>query len=76
MEQTFHCSFEVCDLHEGDMEVVVQSKDSEIKASYVINCAGLYADKVAAMGQHKADIQIVPFRGEYFVLSSRSRIVL
>lgn len=32
----------------------------------LINCAGLYSDKVAKMSGQKVDLQIVPFRGEYY----------
>jgi L-2-hydroxyglutarate oxidase len=32
----------------------------------VINCAGLYCDKVAAMAGEKLNMKIIPFRGEYY----------
>lgn len=32
----------------------------------LINCAGLYSDKVAKMTGQKINLQIVPFRGEYY----------
>jgi L-2-hydroxyglutarate oxidase len=33
----------------------------------VINCAGLYSDKVAQMNQEESiDVKIIPFRGEYY----------
>ncbi len=35
-------------------------------ASRVVTCAGLYADRVAALSGRPRDIRIVPFRGEYF----------
>ena len=43
------------------------------KGSYdttlVVNCAGLYSDKIAQMTDPKAnDLRIMPFRGEYFEL--------
>lgn len=34
----------------------------------VITCAGLHADRVAAMAGGEADPRIVPFRGEYYLL--------
>ena len=34
----------------------------------IINCAGLYSDKVASMTVDKLNLKIIPFRGEYFKL--------
>lgn len=34
----------------------------------VINCAGLYSDKITQLTQKKVDLRIVPFRGEYYEL--------
>ena len=39
-----------------------------ILAKRLINCAGLYSDVVAAMAGAKPDVQIVPFRGEYYMV--------
>jgi len=32
----------------------------------VINCGGLYSDKLAAMVEKQLDVRIIPFRGEYY----------
>ena len=34
----------------------------------LINCAGLYSDVVARMAGAKPDVQIMPFRGEYYMV--------
>ena len=34
----------------------------------LINCAGLYSDKVAGLGSDSIDVRIIPFRGEYYKL--------
>ena len=34
----------------------------------MVNCAGLYSDKVARMTGQSLDLKIVPFRGEYYEL--------
>ncbi len=34
----------------------------------VINCAGLYSDKIAQLTGQQVDLRIVPFRGEYYEL--------
>lgn len=37
-------------------------------AKLVINCAGLYSDKVASMTVKELNVRIIPFRGEYYKL--------
>ncbi len=36
---------------------------------YLINCAGLHSDRVLAMAGERRTTRIVPFRGEYFLMS-------
>lgn len=56
-------------LHGREDHVTVEHTDGATRASYVVNCAGLYADRVAEMsGQENLNVQIVPFRGEYYEL--------
>lgn len=63
---------------DGDALVLLTTA-GEIRASRVVNCAGLQADRVARMigGPDAArGMSIVPFRGEYFELApSRSHLV-
>ena len=47
----------------------------EIKASYVINCAGLYSDRITRAGGQKPDVKIIPFRGEYFQLKKHAHFL-
>jgi L-2-hydroxyglutarate oxidase len=44
----------------------VQTQNNVFETRWVINCAGLYSDKVAKMTDRNLDVQILPFRGEYF----------
>lgn len=43
------------------------------EAKMIINCAGLYSDKIALMVRQELDIRIIPFRGEYYKLRESSR---
>lgn len=47
---------------------VVETNRGEREAKHVINCAGLHADRIASMMGVEHDLQIVPFRGEYYTL--------
>jgi (S)-2-hydroxyglutarate dehydrogenase len=40
----------------------------EINCRYLINCGGLYSDKIAQRCGIKSNIRIIPFRGEYYKL--------
>ncbi|HET7342776.1 MAG TPA: L-2-hydroxyglutarate oxidase [Methylomirabilota bacterium] len=48
--------------------VAVSTRQHTITARRVVNCAGLYSDVVARLAGAAADVQIVPFRGEYYFL--------
>jgi L-2-hydroxyglutarate oxidase LhgO len=52
---------------------VLETAAGTLRARHLINCAGLYADRVAAMMGEKLDVRIIPFRGEYYTLRPESR---
>lgn len=56
----------VQDIRQSESEIVVMTDSTEIQTRVVVNCAGLYSDKVAALVATHRQIQIVPFRGEYY----------
>ena len=49
-------------------EIVVETPAKVFSADYLINCAGLFADRVSRMAGDDPGITIVPFRGEYYDL--------
>jgi L-2-hydroxyglutarate oxidase len=49
-------------------EIVIQTQAGDFPARYVVNCAGLYSDRIARLAGHDPEIMIVPFRGEYYDL--------
>jgi L-2-hydroxyglutarate oxidase len=48
----------------------IRTRNDQFSTRYFINCAGLYADHIAQMAGVQTDIQIVPFRGEYYRLKA------
>lgn len=46
--------------------VIVETTKGTYETKLLVNCAGLYSDKVAKMTGQEIDIKIIPFRGEYF----------
>jgi (S)-2-hydroxyglutarate dehydrogenase len=57
---------------DGSMNVVETSAGT-LRARYVINCAGLYSDTIARMDGVETDLEIVPFRGEYYEVKPERR---
>lgn len=51
---------------------VARCRGKEFTADYLINCAGLHCDRVAALTGEKRTVRIVPFRGEYYKLGADS----
>lgn len=57
-------------------EFVLQTTVGDYRARWLINCAGLYSDKIAQMAGARLSIRIMPFRGEYYHLKrERSSLV-
>jgi len=57
-------------------ETVIQTRAGDFPSRYVINCAGLYSDRIARLAGHDPEVQIVPFRGEYYdIVPGRSSLV-
>lgn len=46
----------------------VASTAGEYEAKFLVNCAGLHCDRVSRLAGERGDVQIVPFRGEYYEL--------
>ena len=61
-------NFEVASIEKNGEIYTISSADGEqIEAKYVINSAGVYSDKIAAM-TGDADFDVHPRRGEYMIL--------
>ena len=63
----------VRDLHVTPNHVTVDTTAGAVQARHAVNCAGLYADRIAAMSGQALDTKIVPFRGEYYELVPERR---
>jgi L-2-hydroxyglutarate oxidase len=54
-------------------QIVVQAGSTEVRADALVNCAGLYSDRIARLAGLRPDVRIVPFRGEYYELRPARR---
>jgi L-2-hydroxyglutarate oxidase len=64
---------EVTGIDERADEVVVTTAGGELRAGLVVACAGLQADRVAALSGARDGPRIVPFRGDYYTLTTDAR---
>jgi len=55
---------------------VLETNQGTFETGCVINCAGLYSDRVAKMGGVDPGAKIVPFRGEYYELVPEKRYLV
>ncbi|MFM2251051.1 MAG: hypothetical protein RLZZ358_1978, partial [Bacteroidota bacterium] len=59
----------VLEINQKDSINYIETSNGTFQAKLVVNCAGLYSDKVARMNDKSIDdVKIIPFRGEYFKL--------
>lgn len=55
-----------------ESSAVLVTTTGEFRARMVINCAGLFSDRVARAAGEQPIVRIVPFRGEYFAIGDAS----
>jgi len=73
---TILTSTEVTGLRSFENEVVVETNASAFSTAYLINCAGLFSDRISRMAGETPNVMIVPFRGEYYdLIPERSSLV-
>lgn len=64
-----HLKEKVIGITKGSTMSIVKTEKASYETKLVINCAGLYSDKVAQFSQDQPiNVRITPFRGEYFQL--------
>jgi L-2-hydroxyglutarate oxidase len=57
---------------DGDANLV-ETTAGAFRARHVINCAGLYSDVLTRLAGCKTDLEIIPFRGEYYEVRPERR---
>lgn len=66
----------VLDIQSSEDKSVVITQKSSYSTRLVINCAGLYSDKVARMKVPELNVKIIPFRGEYYKLKKEKEYLV
>ena len=47
---------------------IAKTPAGDFESDYIVNCAGLQCDRVCSLAGDQPDLEIVPFRGEYYKL--------
>jgi L-2-hydroxyglutarate oxidase len=56
-----------------NQEAIIDTATESYKSKLVINCAGLYSDKIARHTHTKVNVKIIPFRGEYYKIKPEKK---
>jgi L-2-hydroxyglutarate oxidase len=49
-------------------ELIIKTSIGDVKCKFILNCGGLYSDRIAITCGVDPGLQIIPFRGEYYKL--------
>ncbi len=71
-----HHNTRVLDLLETATGYVIKTNRADYQTEFLINCAGLYSDRLTELAQVKPPAKIVPFRGEYYELTPEKRCLV
>jgi (S)-2-hydroxyglutarate dehydrogenase len=69
-------SSRVTAIEEQANEWILQTTTGTHRAEYLINCAGLFSDRISELAGVKRTVRIVPFRGEYFRLKPSAQALV
>lgn len=64
---------QVTDVKISSTEVTIKTNQGDFLSKLLVNCAGLYSDKIAQLTGQGKDFKIIPFRGEYYDLKPEKR---
>ena len=68
--------YKVLDILSKGTHTEVITEQETFSCKLMINCAGLYSDKVAHMTGQQLNLKIVPFRGEYYMLKKEKQYLV
>jgi (S)-2-hydroxyglutarate dehydrogenase len=70
-----HLGHKVIDIKQKNGVNYIETNATNFEAKWVINCAGLYSDKIAKLTDD-VDLQIIPFRGEYYDIKKEKQYLV
>ena len=73
-EIKLNCRF--ISLNKKNNELILNTSSDEIHSKFLINCGGLQSDRIASQCGLETDVQIIPFRGEYYKLKKEKEYLV
>jgi L-2-hydroxyglutarate oxidase len=71
-----HYGQQVEGISESSDAVGIRTQHAQYQAKWLVNCAGLFSDRIAALAGYQTGMKIVPFRGEYYVLNDEKNYLV
>lgn len=59
-------------VHIGDGDSALETTRTTVHTAQIVNCAGLYSDRVVRVCGQQPTVRIIPFRGEYYELKQEA----
>ncbi len=67
---------EIVNIADGQDSKLVSSKKETFRGDFLINCAGLFSDKISKLDGLNPKVKIIPFRGEYYeIVNEKSHLL-
>jgi (S)-2-hydroxyglutarate dehydrogenase len=66
----------VTGIKSGSTGHLITTNQEEYQTEFLINCGGLYSDRLTELAQEKPPAKIVPFRGEYYELTPEKKYLV
>ncbi len=70
------CNQKVVKTSKSNGDVILETHAQTFKCKRLINCGGLYADKLALQNTDDVPIKVLPFRGEYYELKPEKQYLV
>ncbi|CAI0714555.1 L-2-hydroxyglutarate oxidase [Serratia quinivorans] len=71
-----HYGQQVEGISESSDAVSIRTQHTQYQVKWLVNCAGLFSDRIAALAGYQTGMKIVPFRGEYYVLNDEKNYLV
>lgn len=69
----FHFSTGVRKIEDSEDIIEIEGNGKKLSCRFLVNCAGLYSDKIARLNGLENKAKIIPFRGEYYLLKDEKK---
>ncbi len=64
------------EINKEGSRLIIQTSKEVFAVSYLVNCGGLYSDKIAKICGIDPEVQIIPFRGEYYEIKEEKKYLV